>query len=445
MIATEKLLSPTAITAGDIDGDGDLDVFIGQQKPGYSNGDIPTPYYDARDSFPSYLLENDGRGGFRDVTIEAGLGEKNRRRNFSATFVDLDEDGDLDFLLTSDFSGTDMFYNDGHGRFTDVTEKLKPTAFAFGMSHTFGDYNLDGRLDFMEIGMSSTTARRLEQLNLGRDEFPDYNDARKHMGYGNRMYLYDGDNFVQAPFNAGVARTGWSWGSTTLDFDCDGDQDVYVVNGQTSGKTTKDYCTRFWCHDVYYKRGERPDAAIQDLFGKMGALFTGDYISWNGYEHNALLMNLDGKDFINVGFLMDVSFEFDSRCAVSGDLNGDGRVDLIVEHKNVRDSKSSLYIAANQWTDSNHWIGVHLRSAGPGPSPLGAKVLVRLADGRKLLQHNLSGHSVWAQHANSVHFGLGESAVEVEEITVTWPGGAVSELKNPPIDQYHVVKTPKAS
>ena len=156
------------------------------------------------------------------------------------------------------------------------------------MSHTF--WRLQSgwcALDFMIIGMSSTTARRLEQLELRRDDFEDYDHARPQMGYGNRMYLARESGFVQAPFNDTVARTGWSWGSTTLDFDRDGDQDVYVVNGQFSGKTTQDYCTRFWCHDIYYKRGERPDQAVQELFSNLEPIFSGRGVSWNGYEHNA--------------------------------------------------------------------------------------------------------------------------------------------------------------
>ena len=106
-----KLTVPVSAAAGDIDGDGDLDLFIGQQKPGYVNGDIPTPYYDARDSFPSFMLRNDGQGNFTDITNVSGIGDKARRRNFSSTFVDLDDDGDLDLLLTSDFAGTDLFHH----------------------------------------------------------------------------------------------------------------------------------------------------------------------------------------------------------------------------------------------------------------------------------------------------------------------------------------------
>ena len=368
-------MSPTGLTAGDIDGDGDLDVFIGQQKPAYQNGDIATPYYDANDSFPNYLLLNDGQGDFRDVTAESGLGHKSQRRNFCASFLDIDDDGDLDLMLTSDFAGTDLFYNDGHGKFTDVTDILQPRGYAFGMSHTFGDYNLDGRLDFLLIGMSSAAARRLDHMQLVRAGFPEYNAARTHMGYGNRMYLRDGDGFRQAPFNDSVARTGWTWGATTFDFDCDGDQDVYCTNGQVSGKTTQDYYTRFWCHDVYYRRGERPDAAIRQLFSRMAPLFSGNGISWGGYEHNELLMNLAGRDFISIGFLMGVSSQLDSRCTVSGDLDGDGRVDLIFESKQHLGDRALLHFLRNQWPAANHWIGVHLRPGGSHPSALAHAIL----------------------------------------------------------------------
>jgi hypothetical protein len=434
----EPMRVPVNVVPGDIDGDGDLDVFLGQQKPGYFNGDIPTPYYDARDSFPCYLLQNDGKGNFTDITSAAGLGDKARRRNFSASFIDYDLDNDLDLILTSDFSGTDVFENDGKGNFTDISDKLQPQAYAFGMSHTFGDYNLDGGIDFLTVGMSSTTARRLEQMKLRREDFADYDKNRMNMGYGNRLYLFQDGKFVQAPFNQDVARTGWSWGSTTLDFDNDGDPDIYVVNGQTSGKTTQDYCTSFWCHDVYYKRGERPDNAIRELFDEMTPLFNGNGISWNGYEHNALLMNIGGNRFVNIGFLMDVGFEFDSRAAVSGDIDGDGHVDLVVEHKDLRSSESKLYIVRNQWQGDGHFIGVHLRQGVGNASPLGARVVATLEDGRKLVQHNVAGHSVWVQHANTIHFGLGKSD-KVASLEVHWPDGTKQLLTAPAVDQYHAI------
>lgn len=437
-IGDQMMRIPVGMTAGDIDGDGDLDVFISQNKTGYQTGEIPTPYYDANDGFPSYLLLNDGHGNFRDVTSTSGLYPKRNRRNFSASFVDLNGDLKLDLLLTNDFCGTDLFINEGNATFTDITEKIQPRPYGHGMSHSFGDYDLDGRLDFFMVAMSSTTARRLDQMQLGRPQFDEYNKARGKMGYGNRLILNRPEGFIQASFNDTVARTGWSWGSTTLDFDRDADPDLYVANGQTSGKTTADYCTRYWCHDLYYKSGKRPDPAIREFFQGLAPLFDGNSISWNGYEHNALLMNLDGQKFVNVGFVMGCDSVLDSRAVVGGDIDLDGRVDLIYEHVGHAQRNTTVHLLRNQFTDSNHWIGLHLTPGPASPHLYGTQVEVELANGRKLVQHYVSGHSVWASHPTTIHFGMG-SEQQVKGVNVTWPNGKKTRLENPGCDQYHVV------
>ncbi len=442
-IDAERLRKPVAMTAGDIDGDGDIDVFIGQAKEGYQTGEVPAPYFDANDSFPACLLLNDGGGNFRNAIKEAGLARKSRRRIHAATFVDLDADGDLDLLLTSDFSGNDLFLNDGRGMFTDVSESLEPRSYANGMSHTFGDYNLDGRIDFLTFGTSSTHARRLDSMDLGRPDFPEHNRQRAKMAYGNRMYLNmgrwgEGQSFTQAKFNDQVARTGWPAGCTTLDFDRDGDQDVFVVNGQTSGKTTRDYGVRFWCHDIYFRKNDRPNAAISDFFRKFRVLFRRHY-SWHGFEHNALLMNLEGNGYTDVGFLMNCASVLDSRAAVSGDLDLDGHVDVIYEHIDVNRTQAVLHFMRNQSEDHHHWVGVHLIPNSACNSTQGAKVTVQLEDGQVLLQQRLSGHSASVQHADTLHFGMGKSA-KIREIGVNWPNGVRSRLIAPSADRYHVLQ-----
>ena len=211
------LRQPQVIAAGDIDADGDLDLWIGQYKISYVGGQMPTPYYDANDGFPAYLLINQGHGRFDPATEEAGLAEKRFRRSYGGSFVDLDRDGDLDLLVVSDFSGIDVYQNDGHGYFTDVTNQMVDERHLFGMAATFSDYNLDGQLDFFVTGMASTTARRLEYMRLGRRDRADIHMMRSRMGYGNRMYLATEQGYRQPDFRDQVARTGWTWGATSLD------------------------------------------------------------------------------------------------------------------------------------------------------------------------------------------------------------------------------------
>src|SRR6185295_1815359 len=179
-----KLMNSFVITCGDIDGDGDLDLWLAQYKLPYFGGQMPTPYYDANDGFPSFLLANDGKGNFRDATDSAGLSEKRFRRTYSSSFVDLDADGDLDLVVVSDFAGADVYINDGRGRFTDVTAKALDESHAFGMAHSFGDYDGDGQLDFLMIGMNSYVAQRLDALKAGPAEFPEHQLMRAKMGYG---------------------------------------------------------------------------------------------------------------------------------------------------------------------------------------------------------------------------------------------------------------------
>ncbi|MBM3835811.1 MAG: VCBS repeat-containing protein [Verrucomicrobia bacterium] len=249
-LANQRLPNPVVITAGDIDRDNDLDVWLAQYKMPYKDGQMPTPFYDANDGYPAFLLVNDGQGNFVDRTDQAGLARKWHRRTYSSSFVDLDHDSDLDLLVVSDFAGVDVYHNDGKGHFTDVTDQTLRETHAFGMAHTFGDYHRDGELDFLIIGMNSYVANRLDGLNAAPPEFPEFTRMRPRMAYGNRLYFRGPEGFRQTPVSDQVSRTGWSWGATTGDFDNDGDQDICIVNGHISGQSASDYEPEFWRRDI---------------------------------------------------------------------------------------------------------------------------------------------------------------------------------------------------
>ncbi len=438
VVGDSILYHPMVITAGDIDADGDLDVFVGQYKSPYKYGQMPTPYYDANDGYPAQLLRNDGQGGFVDVTEQAGLAAKRQRRTYSASFVDLDADGDLDLAVASDFSGLDLYQNDGSGAFIDVTDKLVDNRHSFGMALTFGDYDLNSKLDFLMVGMSSTTARRLDQLGLGREEFPEHQEFRREMGYGNRMYLSDGETFKQPAFNDQVARTGWSWGATSFDFDNDGDRDIYIANGHVSGHTCKDYCTTFWRHDIY-EGSSQEDPLMQEFF-KTNIAKELKPISWDGFEHNVLLANQRGQGFLSIGFLAGVATEFDSRNVISDDLDGDGRMDLIVVARENARTPFAVRVFENRCPSKLNWIGLRLENT-PG-SGLGARVTVKTPGETVLTDVVACGDSLKSQHAPVVHFGLG-SVDTVEEVTVQWPQAKPLRIENPAVNRYHRVSAPQ--
>ena len=434
------LLGLSALTAGDIDGDGDLDAFFGQYKRPYVDGQMPTPYYDSNDGYPGALLVNDGTGRFTDGTEAAGLTPKRHRRTLAASYIDLDGDRDQDLLVNSDFAGLDLYYNDGRGRFTDVTDQVIDERHNFGMGHTFADYNLDGLLDMYTIGMSSTTARRLTAMGAGREEFPEHQEKRPQMGYGNRMFLATPPSgsgpakFVQPTFRDQVARTGWSWGATSPDIDNDGDPDIYVANGHLSGQSCRDYCTTYWRRDVYLG-SSKEDPVMKNLFDNHGMT---NEVSWNGFEHNVLFMNEGGKSFLNVAHLVGVAFEFDSRGILSDDLDGDGQMELIVTEQRSWDKSRYLHVLKNKWPTRHNWVGVRLAETSPGFSPIGAEVRVRTARGVQPARI-VAGDSYLAQHANAKHFGLGAED-KVESIEVTWPNGQTTRLDSPAVNRWHDVR-----
>ena len=432
----------TSIAVGDIDGDGDLDAWLTQNKPAYTGGQMPTPFYDANDGYryPSYLLVNDGTGRFSDGTKRAGLMSKRHRRTYSSSLVDLDTDDDLDLVVVNDFAGLDVYLNDGAGNFTDVTDHLGDDRHGFGMSHTLADFDDDEALDLYMVGMDSTTARRLERMQLGREEFPGHQVARMKMAFGNRLFLGGRGPLKQAPYSELVARTGWAWGCTALDFDNDGDRDLYITNGYISGESCRDHCTTFWTKDIY-SGSSRENQALDVLFKQ--SFLRLKNISWNGFEHNVLFMNEGRGSFSSVAFLMNAAQVFDARAMVSDDVDVDGRPDVVMIEKvfeRGRDKEDFVRILRNTWTGTGHWIGVRLHEHGRGFSPVGGKITV-IAGGRKRVLPVVTGDSHMSQHANQKHFGLG-TVDKVDAIEVRWGNGRVTRLENPAVNRYHEV-TPK--
>ena len=437
--APKKVLDPMVITTGDIDNDGDADLWFSQYKLPYVKGQMPSPIYDSNDGFPGYLLINDGNGNLTDQTKAAGLEAKRYRRSYSASFVDLDDDHDLDLVVISDFAGTDLYLNNGSGNFSDATSMLIDNHYGFGMAHNFGDYDANGKLDFIMIGMNSWTVERLRSMKLAPPTHRHYYDMLDDLTFGNRLYFGVNNKFEQRSMGDKAANTGWSWGATSFDADNDGDIDLFIANGHKSRKSVKDYERQFWCHDIYHANSNS-NPAMEVYFQSASSRLYGAGYSYGGYEKNRLLLNRENKDLDDVAFLMNTSHEIDSRNVVSGDIDGDGRLDLIFTHFSVwpEPATQGLLIARNLWPGENKWIGFRLDQSPDCPSLNGTKVRLR-ANGQDQWRFIVNGDSYRSQHAPIAHFGLKQTK-SVEEVEVHWPDGKRTKLKNPAIERYHNIQ-----
>lgn len=237
-------------TAADFDGDGWLDLFVGNNEDVFHRA--PSPLGVARNAHPDQLFLNRRDGTFLDVTEGAGVG--NTGWSLVSTAVDCDGDGDVDLFVGNDF-GLDVLYrNDGPGagspvRFTDVTDECGLDEPIASMSADWGDFDGDGDFDLFVGGMASSTGWVIDHpefpspVNWLLDTVfrPYVRERIRAFFHGNRFYENLGDGtFRDVSKEAGVHYGQWAWGSCWLDTDNDGHLDIYQTNGFISGPEKDD-------------------------------------------------------------------------------------------------------------------------------------------------------------------------------------------------------------
>jgi hypothetical protein len=437
---TGTLKYPMVLSGGDFDRDGDIDLFLGQYRVPYEGGALPTPFHDANDGFPFYLFRNDRENGFVDVTDSVGLSSKRRRRVYSASFVDIDGENGPDLVVVSDFAGVDLYLNDGNGSFVDKGSDLLGETHGFGMAHLFSDFNADGKLDFLMVGMTSPTVDRLESLGLWRGGLTNDRTLRSRMTYGTRLFLSgDTSAFVQNLTSDSIARSGWAWGCSAADFNNDGYPDVFIGNGLESRDFVQDYESEYWLHDAFVANSE-PNSAAYLYFKEKFQRTRGRGHSYGGYEYDRLYLNRNGGSFVEVGHPFGVSAQRDSRNVVTEDLNRDGRVDLLVtSFEHWPKANQTLRIYLNELKSKGNWIGFRVEGARGNPSSIGVQVEVRYG-GREWVDEIVTGDSYRSQHSSCLHFGLG-LAEGLASAWVRWPDGVEKEFGNLPVNgNYRVTR-----
>ena len=377
-----------SVTAGwlDYNNDGLLDLFV----VNYLDYDIRTAALCDKEGTAAYcspngfrgtsniLYRNNGDGTFTDVSAQSHISQY-VGKGMGVAFGDYDNDGFVDIFVSNDTFQNYLLHNNGDGTFTDVSLEAG-VAFTgngktvAGMGADFRDLDNDGKPDIFHTAMFGDTFPLYR--NLGSGQFEDATGG--------------------ASLTAMTSRFT-AWGTGAFDFDNDGLKDLF--------------------------------AATSDILDNADAVVHRPYAL-----PNLLLRNKGNLIFEDVSAKAGTGFSMPAahRGAAFGDLNNDGRIDIVVT---VLNGPPELLM--NRTMNQSHWIILKLIGVKSNRDGLGTRVKVTTAHGD---QYNEATTAVGYNSSSDkrVHFGLG-SATVIEKIELAWPSGIKQTLVNVKADQVLTV------
>jgi hypothetical protein len=323
----------------------------------------------------NWLFRNEG-DRFVDVTAPAGVRNTAGYYGFASAWIDVDDDGHLDLLVVNDSTPNYFYRNTGKGTFEEIGF---PSGFAVnedgreqaGMGLALGDYDNDGRVDTYITNFSddSNTLRR----NLGGAAFADLTTAL-------------GLRTPTLPF--------LGWGTGFLDYDNDGWLDLFVANGHV------------------YPQVDRFDWGM----------------TWA--QRPLLFRNLRGRRFeaVPAATGSGLAAVLPARGAAFGDLDNDGRIDVVI---NNHDQGPTLL---RNVATAGHWVSIALTGAAGVPRDGIGAVVTLEAGAQRLRRDVVSGGSYCSQSDLRAHFGLGQTT-NIDRLVVRWPDGTREAFGVPGVDR----------
>ena len=327
---------------------------------------------------PNTLYRNNGDGTFTDVSAETGV-SKHYGKGMGAVMADYDGDGFMDIFVANDTLPNFLFHNVGGKSFEEVALESgvaypESASAISGMGADFRDVDNDGRPDLWHTAIEN-------------ESFP--------------LYLNRGGDFLEVTGKSLLLKTrtmsGWSNG--IFDFDNDGWKDLFVARGNVLDNVTM----------FSNRRYEEPNSVFRNL--------------GNGRFQDVSAEA--GADFQKAGA---------HRGAAFGDIDNDGRVDVVV---NVLNGKAKYF--HNLSRPDRHWILLKLAGTKSNRIGLGAQIRITGEDGLKQYNQVTTAVGYACSSDPRVHFGLG-AAKTVREIEIKWPSGVRQVLRNIAADQILTIE-----
>jgi tetratricopeptide (TPR) repeat protein/peroxiredoxin len=424
----------TGAAVADYDRDGWLDIYfcLYLYYQGAEQYKYPSPYFDAENGPPNFLMRNHRDGTFRDVTAESGLNQNNTRYSFCCGWSDYSRDGWPDLYVVNDFGRKNLYRNNGDGTFTDAADQAGVVDVGAGMSVCWFDYDNDGAEDLYVANMWTSAGKRITTQDVFQKDSPENVRAlyRKH-SMGNSLFrngVTGTPAFQNVGRDAGVEMGRWSWSSEAWDFDHDGFPDLYIANGMVSGPSRADLNSFFWRQVVANSPAKaQPSPAYEQGWNALNELIRADD-TWSGYERNVFYANNRDGTFSDVSGVAGMDFLEDGRSFALADLDHDGRLEVLLKNRNG----PQLRLLKNVMKDLGPSIAFRLRGTKSNRDAIGAAVTVTTESGRqtRMLQ---AGSGFLSQHSKEVFFGLGNAKRPVQA-SIRWPSGLVQELRDLPLN-----------
>jgi len=360
----------------------DKNIYCGEKREGYRQYCKPDLFNGAS----LILYHNDGHGHFTDVTEKAGLGST-EGRGLGIAIADFDRDGNMDLFVANDSSRQSLYRNKGDGTFEDVSIQTgvavdgEGKTYA-GMGVDFADYDNDGWPDLVITNLANQKYAVYQNLGDGTFDYSSY-----ATGIGGMTLLHSG------------------WGMRLADFDNDGRKDLLI-----------------------------------------GQAHVMDNIELNfphlRYKESPLIARNTGKGFEDVSATAGETFQqrFVARGMAVGDIDNDGRLDAVI---NSHDG--GLYVLRNVSKNANHWLTLKLEGRTSNRDGIGAQIKLTSSSGAAQYVTVSTTGSYLSASDKRAHFGLGNDTA-AKSIEIRWPSGIVQTLENISADQIlNVTESAKSS